>query len=717
MVNLLSSIKLGKYLTGFLRQKSLNNAFLPENAKIILSKNPFLGDRAEINGIILANGPKSLSRQFNKMGFLPLEYESFVKEFGDYKDFITRISGEIVDLPKQCLSSLDSRKILISNLKSFGNHAKKNPELLSKIKGYKNFLTERFTQDISLSTESVLNQGVTDFTLITNMLKPLEGTNLLTYRNIPKIAKQIQDLPDGNKIFEYSIRLTKGSGHTEFLCSGSFEEKILKSLGKDSEGAGKFLEEIYRDSNKYEGLTMQLLEDIVKHGKRTQYANWNKNFITDYIALLKQKKRLSMNLPESLESIHSERQAKCLITHLKGKNSDKAFKNFTENGLLENDYQTEVYNYLTQSERNIKDVLFTSKYRFSNISKAEILKHVKTELDAKLVKAMVDRRSVRGDDLYHSFAIQQCLLQDNKTKLKILEKVSKPVEISNTVSSENKRKILRHFNGYSKKLKTPFQQEVKYFEKDTPHEQLLKHIKPGYAAQVGGKMVVNDGNQIIELNIDKTTFEKLFISNKSGIFQRSIEDCGAVSTIDALLKSPKGKCAIYKLFRQKHGSNEAYIQFKNGECFYDIEKIEDGVDAPSGIQMLEHALSKSREYYTSSIKGIRPLEVLDRIVGSDKYNYFDIPKEDININNLKKIKNSLSQLKNENNFAILESSPDIKENGNFIAPRHFHHISGSDKFGHLFVENPWHTDKREYSQLYEALDPRIISSFEFFKLI
>ena len=142
-------------------------------------------------------------------------------------------------------------------------------------------------------------------------------------------------------------------------------------------------------------------------------------------------------------------------------------------------------------------------------------------------------------------------------------------------------------------------------------------IPEGEVANINGKMYCNDGEKLVELDMTKEMFEKLFPpSERFRIRQRTLGDCYNVTAMSGLLDTPKGRAYMYSMFHQE--GKDVVVKFPevdfglrfdkckpNDLAIFSLTKKEgkralglgsDHVKACLGITLLEEAYAV-RQYY------------------------------------------------------------------------------------------------------------------------
>ena len=130
---------------------------------------------------------------------------------------------------------------------------------------------------------------------------------------------------------------------------------------------------------------------------------------------------------------------------------------------------------------------------------------------------------------------------------------------------------------------------VKEFPTGTDMQSLAKSVPEGEVGSVDGKLYVNDRGNMVELKLDKETFEKLFpLEGRFNTQQKGLGDCWLISAIDNLMDLPAGRAKIYQMFSQN--GNDIQVTLPNKTTIYN------NVEQPDGSYALEVAEVKNDPY-------------------------------------------------------------------------------------------------------------------------
>ena len=534
---------------------------IPEGMELFHSKNPIIGDKLVFKGQKLANGPLSFARQLQSLGYRNGETEFLIELCEKNRELYPQFSAMLKNISPE---HLQNKFPILESMEVLSKYSEKNTKVINNIKDYGTLYDTLRSKNLVLSLEDILKEGITDFNTIAAMAKCCTHS----LYDIPKILKESK-IPTENllKIWENHLKLTD----KQWLSSmegNVFRKQFLKVLNDDPKRAielSKMLEKLVSDKSFDKKFDSSEFEEIYKYLKE----DWQIEFIKDYKLVSKIDKnslRLVKNLDQGFfaTEIKNTRMRELIID----------YRYALEKGFVDSPEQLEAYKYLLDKKMNgaIKSDYI---YRFTRLAKEDICKNIKSETDLEILKLMVEKQSVRGTDLYSSHAIVRVLEQDEAKKLKILQKLKQPRNINmeaynkglknrdyhnvmQNLESCDEGHVISNF-GNAVKNEQSFQSKVRTLSSKFPKKELLKELKAGEVVEIGNKLVVSDGEKLVELKMDKAMFEKLFVSNEN-LMQGWLGDCGCVATLDAIVSTPKGKSAIYQLFEQV--GDDIYITIK-----------------------------------------------------------------------------------------------------------------------------------------------------------
>ena len=139
---------------------------------------------------------------------------------------------------------------------------------------------------------------------------------------------------------------------------------------------------------------------------------------------------------------------------------------------------------------------------------------------------------------------------------------------------------------------------VPSFEKGTSVKEVFSKTKVGDVAEIGDKLFINDGNEMIEWKMTKEKYLELFppvqrFMNEQG----AIGDCYLVSPLGGIMHNPKTRVKLYQSFEQNGNDINVTVKgyeeykgtrtFKDGQIIFDNEKKH--LEGCKGLQMYEQA--------------------------------------------------------------------------------------------------------------------------------
>ena len=568
--------------------------------------------------------------------------------------------------------------------------------IAKQIKGYREFCEyAKLQKDTSFNIQELIAEGFTDFKDITDLKKIVDKTNELIKELNLRRSHQIE-LINVNEI----MSLLKTTQKKE-IPLGDITQIFQQYVERFSLSMDKFMHDILSQINKKNS---KQVAKILNHMSKTrdEYSCWDLN-----------------------ENI----------------------KYFLDNDIWANKYQTMAYDILSQcGNKTIKHTWFDNEVleRFPEICKIEILKHVKSKLDFELVKIMAKRKSIRGDELYDTHAITTVLKQTKQAKEKILQNIEKQTQKGYSVEKQQRYKTLLENRVYQGEpcIAGPFPRQIPAFSEDISHLELMKKLVPGEVASLGNKMVAFNGEKIVELKLSKEQFKILF--DDEHFYQGELGDCGGIATLDALSKSPKGKCHLLELFSEENGNIKIRLEGVNKDIIFENGSLPEtvGCSGAKGIRMLEQAMAATKEGHLSSfreiringnvgkplcispfdnyfypteasmqnLEGISPIDTLRLLFDSSKYSqkkvsYFEIMDK-------------LKELKNPNNIMLYGSRHEKPYVDWHIREQHYHNMSEyKDRFGQIMVTDPHSTFSSDPAPVPEVFNHKINSTTDFFEIL
>jgi len=573
----------------------------------------------------------------------------------------------------------------------------KEANIAKQIKGYREFCEyAKLESGTSFNIQELIACGITDFKTITDLKKIVDKANELI-KEVNLGRRRPIELINVNEI----MSLLKSTQKKE-IPLGNITQIFQQYVEHISFDTDKFIHDILPQVNKKNSMQVSRILDyfVSQEGKEHFYRDLNKNI-----------------------------------------------KYFLDKGIWSNKYQTMAYDILSQcGNRTMKEFhLCPDLERFPEICKIEILKHVKSELDYKLVKIMAERKSIRGDELYDTHAITTVLKQKTQAKERILRNIEKQTQKGYSTEMQNQYETLMENRYYRSKpnIAGPFSRQIQAFDENIPYSELMKKLVPGEVATLGNKMVAFNGEKIVELKLSKEQFKILF--DNEHFRQGALGDCGGIATLDALLKSPKGKCHLLELFSEENGNIKIHLEGVNKDVIFvngSLPKA-DGCDGPKGIRMLEQAMAAVKENRLSSfreiridanclepycvspsdsyfypsrksmqnIRGINANETLRLLFDSSKYSPKKVPYFEI--------MDKLKELENPNNIMLFGSGSGNTSYFDWhITGHHYHNMSEyKERFGKIMVTNPHDTLISEPAPVPEVFNHKINYCTEFFEIL
>ena len=171
---------------------------------------------------------------------------------------------------------------------------------------------------------------------------------------------------------------------------------------------------------------------------------------------------------------------------------------------------------------------------------------------------------------------------------------------------------------------------VPEFPDGTPLDTVFKETKTGDAVEVGNKMYINDGKQLVEWQMSKEMFLKLFPPvERYSTLQGALGDCYLVSSMASIMNNPESRVELYKSF--KLVGNDVVVTIKSYEDFKGSKTFPNGnitVDMNNrhligcmGLMMLEQTYAKVslREPYFDYLPSLNekttPYSLMQRLRG------------------------------------------------------------------------------------------------------
>ncbi len=400
----------------------------------------------------------------------------------------------------------------------------------------------------------------------------------------------------------------------------------------------------------------------------------------------------------------------------------------------------------------------TDTPRFNNFTVNELNSLVKNSDDSRILNALLTDKKFQMpiDSQLNSTSIRaytyNCddiinVLKSDKAKTFILDKLNS----GNSFSKADLKKLDKDLFFEPSSYKLDSTRDLSHKIEDLPvtnadgtpvddkflnyvfehSSEFRQKIPSGEVANINGHMYVNDDGHLTKLGLSKEKFEELFpIEKRHQIKQGGIGDCWLVTSMGALMDSPKGRAGIYKMFSQdgddilvKFPDADEAIRFSNGELnklapvsvWLDGYKPQIGfgdahVKGSKGIRMLEQAYSIHRndgygkanikdkyiqdiffmnKQMTEQLTGGFQNEAISNIMGIDNV----VTK--ISFDRKEFIKLIDEAIDDPNKIVTFSTSSVDGTNTKYdLVSGHAYHIVAFDREkGILSISNPWHNNE------------------------
>ncbi len=405
------------------------------------------------------------------------------------------------------------------------------------------------------------------------------------------------------------------------------------------------------------------------------------------------------------------------------------------------------------SEETTQNILLRNqsaqKNAINEVVLSELENIVKTPDDEKILNFLINDKSLTRKYSYNGQEILN-IMKSDKAKSFILDKINNNKSISRSDIKSLDENLLTSTWSYKRSEQRDLTYEIIDIDADPWFVQEAYRqnrdlfnlkVPPGEVVNVRGQLLCNTGDELVPINLTKEKFMELFpIEKRHDINQRSLGDCWLVTSMGALMDSPKGRAAIYQMFSQvgddiyvKFPDSDVPIKFPNGDLnslspvsiYMDGYKPKvgyssDQVDACKGIRMLERAYSIHRnDGYTDGVtteditdiffmnKQMKELEggwqkdAISNIVGAG---HTDVATSYDKSEYIRMIEESI-----EDPNKIIAFSTAVGENGNNsnydLHEKHAYHIVGyNSETGMIAISNPWHNNQIQEVPVYEWLN-------------
>lgn len=399
--------------------------------------------------------------------------------------------------------------------------------------------------------------------------------------------------------------------------------------------------------------------------------------------------------------------------------------------------------------------------RFNDVTLSVIADSITNEKDIDVLKALVGKKNIAGKlsgakskNLYvYSQDDIVRIMQSPEAKAFIADKIANNKNFTRADLKALDENLLPEVSSYKLSKTQNVESEIPEIKISEDHEtfiDLFKKFKDvrealtaqmpvGEVASLNGKLFCNTGDDLVPINMLKEKFTELFPPNKRhNISQGGLGDCWLVTSMGALMDSPKGRAAIYKMFNQV--GDDIYVQFPDANVPIRFKKGKLNKLSPISVYMDGNNLRIGNGGSVSASKGIRMLEEAYAIHRNDGYTK-NITVEDVNDiffmdKKMKRLEGgwqseALSDIVGENNVKIssgyepsdyLRMMKDnisdqnkivtfaTKDNGGTarkydLQGGHAYRVVGFDEEkGLISISNPWHNNTVKQIPVYDWLN-------------
>lgn len=425
---------------------------------------------------------------------------------------------------------------------------------------------------------------------------------------------------------------------------------------------------------------------------------------------------------------------------------DVTFKNISQNNI--NYFINYLENLEKFDETEINKILVLKYFKNPNNKSLEeifneidlICKDTKQELNARFTKNISSVLNLKefAPDRYNKIIASGYFELINDLNLK--DKLNENADLNKNIYDD------------LEKLKNE-ESIIKEFDKNTLISDAYRQSKCGDVVSIGEKLYINDGDNLIEWQMSKQNFSRLFppvirFSTKQG----KLGNCYLVSSLSSIMQNPKGRAKLYQLF--KEDGNDLYVTIKGYEDYKGCVKIPNGIrpwnisdsnkhlDGCLGLELLEWAYAKTvfRDRNTENnifvtenisdnalmerIKGGKTYEAIGEILGLEYENVKDlknINKKSIELDiknniNKKDFEDIIEKYCNEKYILNFATKLEIAKNNYNIKESHGHTIIAYDKVNKIItIENPHDCSISTYiplDELYNFVDVLYIANIE-----
>ena len=292
------------------------------------------------------------------------------------------------------------------------------------------------------------------------------------------------------------------------------------------------------------------------------------------------------------------------------------------------------------------------------------------------------------------------------------------VDFVNKPKRNIKHSILSLFKK-DKTVKLVSDEQNEFLKKDL---NLDLHIKNGDTFGVGNTLFINNDGQLERLNMTPKCYSVIFPKKPKQCSQsKKIGDCWLISTINGLLRKPKGKIGILRTLGQ--AENDLYVKLPSMSVFFKNSKpvkSETGANlkGSDGLQIIEEAVAMKRmkgltidTLHTSRVLGIDNLmQTLNKGAQAEAlHQFFPNVKPKIIYKNKKQQKQILKDFTNKDNVFIgisveTSSTCSSEKYGNKLYPKHSYAINSYNKENkQLELQDPYKPNEPIFMNINELM--------------
>ena len=294
--------------------------------------------------------------------------------------------------------------------------------------------------------------------------------------------------------------------------------------------------------------------------------------------------------------------------------SDKAFLNIERRGLLNKDFarrhgiflgrdvraMAELSNEKFEAAKEFLKKCYCKQYPFvvgkilNELPKEKIQKLQELCNNDKIVELFSDGHGMK---LLRKLGIVDLII-DKKVDVKTVESIAEEIQ---SKSSKLSKEI---FSDIKLLTKSKSKSVVVEFIQGTDKKMAFNSSKVGDVVQIGKEMFINDGEKLVQWQMDRKTFDKLFPPIERFMIKQKTNDCYLLTPIFDCMRNPASRAEIYKSFKldgddvictiKAYKDFNGSVRFEKGNLPYDFTYV----DACDGVKMLEYAYAKTALRYT-----------------------------------------------------------------------------------------------------------------------